>query len=79
MGCVNWVHKRPRVGVKGCIFPSNFKISHFTNHNIFKNTLDYPLKPFKHLIYPVVDKIIPRLPVKRRHALGCKGDANFKS
>ena len=27
----------------------------------------------------IVDKIMPRLPVIRRHASGWKGDANFRS
>ena len=46
-------HRRSRVGVTIRLPQPNFETPHFTPFNIFFNTLDYTLKPFKPLILPL--------------------------
>ena len=46
-------HLRQRVGVKGCLPPSNFETPHFIPLKIVKNSLDYPPETFEpHFLPP---------------------------
>ncbi len=48
-----------RMGIKGCLTPSNFKTPHFTRLKILENTLDYLPQTFETSHFTIKSSDVP--------------------